>query len=177
MRIFSLIYDLEGDSPPIRAAASFDLGTVIDRLGRKWIVIGSGDQLGAEETFKAEEIRCIVLRRDDIWSVRKVFETWVQRDTTLEDGKEMVLKCVLDSKDPNSPLISTEDDEMRISARLGTNSLLIRFKKQNLIFIEGLDLTQEEHLHGTEIYVLGLVHQLSPTQWELLGRAMIPAKP
>jgi hypothetical protein len=175
MRIFSLIYDLEGDSPPIRAAASFDLGTVIDRLGRKWIVIGSGDQLGAKETFKAEEIRCIVLRRDDIWSVRKVFEGWVQRDTTLEDGKEMVLKAVLATKDPDSAIVTTGTDEMRISLLLENIALQARFQTHNLIFIDGLELTRGDALRGANVYVLGHVRQLAPNQWEILGRAMILA--
>ena len=66
---------------------------------------------------------------------------------------------------------------MRISALFETNTLLIRFKQQNLIFIEGLDLTHEEKLRGTKVYVLGLVQQITPTQWELLGRAMLPVKP
>ena len=174
--IYSLIYDLEGDSPPIRATATFNLGTVINRLSREWIVIGSGEKLGDKEVFKGEEIRCTVVRRNDLATVRKVFNDWLRKDRKLEPGKEMVLKGILDTKDPSFPISSTENDETLISILVDDKALQARFTKGNLKFIQGIDLTQPASLRGMQIYVLGHVTQTDSQQWEILGRSLLPMK-
>jgi hypothetical protein len=173
---YSLIYDLEGDSPPIRATATFDLGTVINRLSRDWVIIGSGEILGAKEIFKGEEIRCLVVRRDDLATVRKVFKDWLQKDSKLEPEKEMVLKGILETKDASSPVINNENDETLISILVDDIALQARFTKENLKFIQGIDINQPASLRGIEIYVLGHLIQNASQQWEILGRALLPAK-
>ncbi|MHA1650786.1 MAG: hypothetical protein ACTSYB_11375 [Candidatus Helarchaeota archaeon] len=55
--------------------ASLNLGTVINRLDKEWICIGSGEKLGTEDTFKVEEIRCYIVQKGDLQTVREIYET------------------------------------------------------------------------------------------------------
>jgi hypothetical protein len=174
--IYSLIVDLEQESAPLGVTASFDLGTVIKRLNREWICIGSGERLGENYTFKTEEIRCTIVRENDFKTVRSVFEKWVQKDKTLEPGKEMVLKGVLGTKDKASPIIQIKKADTFISVLIDNKVIVVRFLKENLKYIQQIDIQQEATLRGTEVYVLGLVLQTPSHEWEIQGRATLPVK-
>ena len=174
--VYSLIYDLEEKSDPIGTTAVFDLGTVISRLSRDWVVIGSGEKLGDKDTYKIEEIRCIVLRRDDLNAVREVFKKWSQKGEKLESGKEIVIEGLLDTKDSTLPIIQKEGDDTLISVIYKEISIQARFAEENLKFIKGIDLEQDAALRGTEVYVCGLVIQTESNQWEILGRSLLPVK-
>ncbi len=171
---YSLIVDLNEDSTLLGVTAAFDLGTVINRLNREWICIGSGERLGGKETFKIEEIRCSIVRENDFKTVRMLFEKWFQREKTPEPGKEMVLKGILDSKDKGAPIIQKRNGDTLISVLSNNTVIHVRFLEINLKYTQQIDMQQEDNLRGTEVYVLGLVLQTPSQEWEIQGRAILP---
>ncbi|MHA1650787.1 MAG: hypothetical protein ACTSYB_11380 [Candidatus Helarchaeota archaeon] len=88
----------------------------------------------------------------------------------------MVIKGILDTSDPDSPLIQTENSDTIISLLYSNADVKVRFIKENLKYIEGIDLTQITSYRGTEIYIFGQATQIAPQQWEILGRALLPTE-
>ncbi len=171
---YSLIYDLQQKGTPLGVMAAFKLGTVITRLDREWICLGSGEKLGGKATFKIEEIRCSVVREGDLATVRNIFKDWIRKDKKLKSGKEMALQGVLGTKDPKLPIVQTEKDDTLISLISGNEVILIRFIKENLKYIQGLNLKTPDSPPKTNVYVYGLVLQTKSKQWEIQGRALLP---
>jgi hypothetical protein len=88
----------------------------------------------------------------------------------------MVLKGVLGTKDKASPIIQIKKADTFISVLIDNKIIIARFLKENLKYIQQIDIQQEATLRGTEVYVLGLVLQTPSHEWEIQGRAMLPVK-
>lgn len=72
--IYSLIVDLENKTVPLGVTMALNLGDIINRLEKEYICIGSGETLGGKQTFKVEEIRATIVRRDDLATIRTFFQ-------------------------------------------------------------------------------------------------------
>ncbi|NVM53534.1 MAG: hypothetical protein HWN66_07495 [Candidatus Helarchaeota archaeon] len=173
---YSLIIDLEGKTTPLGVTMTLDLGTVINRMDKELICIGSGEVLGGKQTFKIEEIRALIVRRGDLKTVRSIFENWVQPKNPLEDGKEMAIQGVLGTKDEATPIVRTENGDTLISVIHDDTVIPVRFIKDAFAHIVGVNLEQEATLRGTEVYIYGLALLTEDQNWEIQGRALLPRK-
>lgn len=172
---YSLIVDLEGKLKPYGVTATLSLGTVIWAYG-DFICIGSGEFLGGRRTIKIEETRMRIVKREDLKTIRFIFERWVQQNNILENEKELVLKGSLGTQDNISPIISTKDDETLIFVNLNNTSVQVRFIKESLQYIKGIDIQKNASLRGIEVYVCGLALLTEARKWEILGRSLLRVK-
>ena len=173
---YSLITDLEGEAEPLGVTMVLDLGEVINRMEKEFICIGSGEILKGIKTFKLEEIRGYIVRRDDLKTVRSIFNKWIKPKSTLETEKEVTLKGLLETKDKTSPLIHKEVSDTIISILLEEGEVQVRFIEKNLQFIKGFDLAEIDEHRGIEIYIHGLAILTESRKWEIQGRALLTVK-
>ena len=172
--IYSLIVDLENKTVPLGVTMALNLGDIINRLEKEYICIGSGETLGGKQTFKVEEIRATIVRRDDLATIRTFFQKMLQ--PKLKKGKELVIKGVLSTPDKTAPIIEKVGDHAIISLMHNEQIVKLRFTKENLKFIRDIEILTPASVAGTEVYVFGLALQTKSKQWELLGRALLPVE-
>ncbi len=168
---YSLIVDLENKTAPLGVTMALNLGDVINRSGKEYICIGSGETLGGKKTFKVEEIRATIVRSDDLATVRVLFQKMLQ--TKLKNGKDIVIKGVLSTQDKTSP--NAEKSGAHASILLKETKTIVkpRFNKENLKFIRDIAPSK---VADPEVYAFGLALQTKSKEWELLGRALLPVE-
>jgi hypothetical protein len=167
----SLIIDLENKTKPLGVTMALDLGDVINRLGKEYICIGSGEPLDGKKTFKVEEIRATIVRQADLATVRVLFQKMLQ--PKLKNGKDIVIKGVLSTQDKSSPKVEETGDHASILLKETNMIVRPRFNKENLKFIRDIAPSK---VADTEVYAFGLALQTKSKQWELLGRALLPVE-
>lgn len=167
----SLIVDLENKKEPLGVTMALNLGDVINRSGKDYICIGSGETLGGKKTFKVEEIRATIVRQGDLVAVRVLFQKMLQ--TKLKNGKDIVIKGVLSTQDKSSPKAEETGDHVVILMKETKTIVKPRFDKENLKFIRDIAPSK---VADTEVYAFGLALETKSKQWELLGRALLPVE-
>lgn len=167
----SLIVDLENKKEPLGVTMALELGDVINRSGKEYICIGSGEILGGKKTFKVEEIRATVVRSNDLANVRVIFQKMLQ--TKLKNGKDIVIKGVLSTQDKTSPNAEKSGEHATILMKETKTIVKPRFNQENLKFIRDIAPSK---VADTEVYAFGLVLETKSKEWELLGRALLPVE-